>query len=186
MLSSGITKNTLKDKKALEEFLEKARKDIPGLRFKKIVKDEEHESHAVEVRRQGYVHINLDTDFLARPEYRNLTKLHAAVKELGKPPYKFTVKDEPGEARDSTDLMEQVLQVAKKGLSIQRYKGLGEMNPVQLWDTTMDPEARTLLQVQVENAFESDEIFTVLMGDQVAPRKEFITKHALEAQNIDV
>ncbi len=186
LLGNGITKNILKDKDALKEFIDKVKKELPAVRFGKIKKDEEHEAHAVDVGRQGHKHITLDTAFLASPEYRNLLKLHAAVKELGRAPYKFMVKDEEGQAADSTELMEQVLAVAKKGLNIQRYKGLGEMNPDQLWDTTMSPDKRMLRQVTVADSIGSDEIFTILMGDQVAPRKEFIVKHALEAQNIDI
>ncbi|KKM17211.1 hypothetical protein LCGC14_1678070, partial [marine sediment metagenome] len=186
LLSSGITKNTLKDKDALAEFIEKAKAALPAARFGKVKKDEEHEALSVDATRQGFKHITLDIAFLASPEYRNLIKLFAAVKELGAAPYKFMVKDEQRQAKDSTDLMDQVLAVAKKGLNIQRYKGLGEMNPDQLWDTTMDPDKRTIRQVTVEDTIGSDEIFTILMGDQVAPRKEFIVKHALEAQNIDI
>ena len=82
--------------------------------------------------------------------------------------------------------MNYVVAAGKKNLSLQRYKGLGEMNPDQLWETTMNPDTRTLLQVRIEDAIETDEIFTVLMGDQVEPRRKFIEKNALNVKNLDI
>ncbi len=82
--------------------------------------------------------------------------------------------------------MEKVLTAAKKDLSIQRYKGLGEMNPEQLWETTMDPAKRTLLKVRIDDMVETDQIFTVLMGDAVEPRRKFIEDNALDVRNLDV
>jgi DNA gyrase subunit B len=79
-----------------------------------------------------------------------------------------------------------MIEEGKKGLGIQRYKGLGEMNPDQLWETTMNPDNRALLQVKVEDAVETDEIFTILMGDEVAPRREFINRHALDVNVLDI
>ena len=79
------------------------------------------------------------------------------------------------------DLIEKVLEIGKSGIQINRYKGLGEMNPEQLWETTMDPENRSLLQVQVHDGAVADDLFTKLMGDEVAPRRSFIMSHALEA-----
>jgi DNA gyrase subunit B len=83
-------------------------------------------------------------------------------------------------------LKELLEEIGKDRVSMQRYKGLGEMNPTQLWDTTMDPDNRILLQVNIEDAIMADETFSILMGDKVAPRREFIQKHAREVKNLDV
>ena len=132
-------------------------------------------------------------DFMAAAEYRTLVELYNAVEPFDHPP--LIVVDSNGgenaapqekECANKEDLVDYLLTAGKKGLQIQRYKGLGEMNPSQLWDTTMDPEVRVLMRVNIDDEVEADQIFTVLMGDQVEPRKFFIETNALNVSNLDV
>jgi len=185
VLREGFEAGVLKEKRDLEAFLAKIRKEIPEATIGSIEHDEEHDSYAVEVKRH-HLKLTLSEEFLGSPDFRELKRLYNDLKVLGMPPYKVALKDGAQEFPSDRALMDFVQQTARKGLSIQRYKGLGEMNPTQLWETTMDPEKRTLLQVAIEDTVNSDQIFTILMGDQVEPRKEFIYKHALEARNIDI
>ena len=185
ILSAGVNKEILKDRAQLEEVLKKMRKKYNEMKIGEIQLDEEHQTYGVEIRRRNYK-LNLDTNFISSPEFRELENFYTIIKDLGAPPYKVQIKDGIREIMKSKELLEFILAAAKKGLNIQRYKGLGEMNPQQLWETTMDPEKRTLLQVAVQDSIEADSIFTILMGDQVEPRKEFITTHALEARNVDI
>ena len=184
-VAEGMTKAILKDKEKIAKLLEKVRKQIPDASVGELYEDEEHEGYGVEIMRQNYKLV-LDTNLLLSPEFRELETLYTFMKDLGKPPFKITTKDGQKEVASTTGLLTFIVETARKGLSIQRYKGLGEMNPQQLWDTTMDSDKRTLLQVSIEDSVQADQIFTILMGDQVEPRKEFIVKHALEARNIDI
>ncbi|RDV37810.1 DNA topoisomerase (ATP-hydrolyzing) subunit B [Bradymonadaceae bacterium TMQ3] len=127
----------------------------------------------------------LDRAFLSGVDYKELLRIRRAFESLGE----HVVVDDGKETEPLTSIaqvLNRVLAAGRKGQSIQRYKGLGEMNPDQLWDTTMDPEARTMLQVRIEDAVEADALFTVLMGDQVEPRREFIETHALDVRNLDI
>ena len=123
---------------------------------------------------------------MTTPEFRELQSLSPALLGLDGPSYRVREKGEEKAFNDTGKLVRHVLDLGKKGLAIQRYKGLGEMNPEQLWQTTMDPEKRTFLQVTIEDSVKADEIFTILMGDQVEPRRAFIQRHALEVRNLDV
>ena len=154
-----------------------------------IGEDEEHNCFKVMIDSQanGVSYRTLiDREFLSSPDFTETKKLAQDIGALGLPPFKSETDTETKTLANFQDLVALVMEQGKKGLYIQRYKGLGEMNPDQLWETTMDPEARTLLQAKVEDTVAADQMFTVLMGDQVEPRKNFIETNALSARNLDV
>jgi len=129
-------------------------------------------------------------DIFNLPKFSEVKGLFEQMSVLGEAPYTLAENGgDTGEERQFESmnaLIDYVVNVGKKGIAVQRYKGLGEMNPEQLWNTTMDPEKRTLLQVKVEDMIAADEIFTTLMGDQVEPRRDFIFKNALNVSNLDI
>lgn len=185
LLSEGVNKALMKDRQGLSGLIEKIKTQLAGVAVGELYEDEEHEGYGVKISRQSY-ELVLDTNFILSPEFRELENLYSSIKEMGAAPFKITTKDSQKDMASTSEVLAYVLETARKGLSIQRYKGLGEMNPQQLWETTMDSEKRTLMQVRIEDSVQADEIFTILMGDHVEPRKDFIVKHALEAKNIDI
>jgi len=128
----------------------------------------------------------VDGTLVRSAEARALDAMAPLLQELYARPALLTRKDQETPIAAPTELLAAVLAAGQKGLSVQRYKGLGEMNPEQLWETTLDPEARTLLQVQIKELDEADELFSRLMGDVVEPRREFIQEHALDVVNLDI
>ncbi len=120
-------------------------------------------------------------------EYKQLVRVHQELQNLaGTPPFKLKLADDEADALSFEELRVEVLTLAKRGVRLQRFKGLGEMNADQLRETTMDPESRTLMQVTIDDAYAADELFSMLMGDQVEPRRAFIEKHARDVQFLDV
>ena len=151
--------------------------------------DEEYNSRRLIVRtvRRGLpVITHVDHTTLTRADVGDLRRLYAEMRRVGPWPYDLTIDDERREIRTPEALLELVMGRGSKGLSIQRYKGLGEMNPEQLWETTMNPEKRILMEVNVVDVVEADAIFTLLMGDSVEPRREFINQNALNVRNLDI
>jgi len=127
----------------------------------------------------------LDGAVLRSGEARRLSQISATTRDAYTDPARLVRKDRETMIHGPIDLLKAILSEGEKGLSLQRYKGLGEMNPEQLWETTLDPEARTLLQVKVDDLVEADDIFTKLMGDVVEPRREFIQQNALNVEHLD-
>jgi DNA gyrase subunit B len=128
----------------------------------------------------------LDAELVGAPAFQELMSIAREFDGIGRPPYVLEKAEEEAEVSGLFQLKEQVLKLGRKGLGIQRYKGLGEMNPGQLWETTMNPETRTLLQVTIADAAEAERIFSTLMGDDVEPRRQFISENALQVQNLDI
>ncbi|MEO5347447.1 MAG: DNA topoisomerase (ATP-hydrolyzing) subunit B [Magnetococcus sp. YQC-9] len=189
-----VTPESLASAEAATEAAERLRRALEGEagadRLTVLVElDGESDQAVLVIRRTIHgvpVDVRLDGELIRSPEYREMSQ-HAGrvLARLGEGArLRKGAMESP--VSDLESLLNQVLAEGRKGLTIQRYKGLGEMNPEQLWETTMDPTIRTLLQVRVEDAIEVDSVFTTLMGDAVEPRREFIQSNALNVVNLDV
>jgi DNA gyrase subunit B len=180
---------------AKEEELKKILSTLDLLEFNISFVEEAHESDKewallVSTRLRGVKReTKLSRKLFTRAEFRELRKIYVKAEALGKPDFKIIElphNKEIASVNSIEALAKAIDERGRKGLTITRYKGLGEMNPEQLWETTMDPNTRTLVQVKIEDAIDADEIFTVLMGDEVEPRRKFIEENALKTRNLDI
>jgi DNA gyrase subunit B len=129
----------------------------------------------------------VDWQLAESAEYQELRSLEEDVRSIGPLPYTASVDgSQPVKLEDAEALDAFIEERGRRGIMISRYKGLGEMNAEELWETTMNPDARTLLQVRIDDPIRADELFSVLMGDQVEPRRDFIEQNALNVRNLDI
>jgi len=153
------------------------------------VDDEEQVADTRLVERRTGLAANLRIPFaaLSGREFQALRRVHARIREMvGRPPFTLRLGNRKAEATSYEELRVQIVELTKEGIQLQRFKGLGEMNPDQLWETTMNPMTRTLMLVSMEDGQAADEVFTMLMGDKVEPRRQFIEKNAKEVRFLDV
>jgi DNA gyrase subunit B len=132
-------------------------------------------------------HVTVPAELFSSPVYANLRKSYARLVEIvGAPPFKLTLGKKERAADTFEELRAAALDLAKEGITVSRFKGLGEMNPEELWETTMNPANRMLVRVEVEDAAAADRLFSMLMGDQVEPRRDFIESNAKDVRFLDV
>jgi len=176
---------TLQDKKNMRKLQEA----ISGLGFQTdLIHDDEYDTYEIIASYQINGMANrtrVNFDLINSIEYKNLFKIIKELEEL-KPPYEVINTGESVTIDNENKLLDYLFEKGKKGVTIQRYKGLGEMTAQQLWETTMDPETRSLLRVSIQDAVEADKVFSILMGEEVERRKQFIEENALLAQNLDI
>jgi DNA gyrase subunit B len=169
------------------DLIAKVEKALDKAGFKTdLSTDEEHGLWEIEVTTTSGVSVSIDWNFASYVEFQKAVELYMILEDELAPPFITGTNGTSEEISTREALLQKVLAAAKKDLSIQRYKGLGEMNPEQLWETTMNPEKRTLLQVRIDDAVETDDIFSILMGDAVEPRRKFIEDNALDVRNLDI
>jgi DNA gyrase subunit B len=184
-LCSG-NRSDLEDRAQIERLAE--RLEALGHEVSAPEKDEEHGLLQLRVRSatRGRREFLVNLELWQSVEMRQMWRLHPTLADLAKPPLVVRHNGDSDALDTKEALLAHLMDAGKKGLVIQRYKGLGEMNPEQLWETTMDPTRRRILEVRIEDAVEADNLFSVLMGDAVEPRRQFIEDNALDVRNLDI
>ena len=180
-------RDSLQDKEGMTDLAQRLRSR--GYQVDELLREEEHNIYELMIGEAGNdaKRVRVGWELVSSADFQRAIVLWKDISSFDKPPFKvYRDSKESVSIDDKDQLLSYLLEDAKKGLSIQRYKGLGEMNPDQLWETTMDPEQRTLLKVKIEDMFEAHDIFTVLMGGEVEPRRQFIETNALEVRRLDV
>ncbi|HXH49070.1 MAG TPA: DNA topoisomerase (ATP-hydrolyzing) subunit B [Terriglobia bacterium] len=169
------------------DTLQQVAKDLKAEGFKTEIKlDEEHNLYTLVFWSENLSERVIDWDLISSADYKRLLDLHRRVRDNDKPPFLVSTNGSQLTIEDRKELLEHIMTLGKKAFTVQRFKGLGEMNPDQLWETTMDADQRTMLQVKIEDRTEAEEIFTILMGDAVVPRRAFIEQNALDVKNLDI
>lgn len=195
MMMPALTETRLANREEVEAIMksvqDKLNAETTVSAFYAITLSEDAERHwwlpELSVINHGVTHNTLiNKDLFLSTDYRKLTDFGLKLTQLIKPGAMIERDGKKQSIENFPQAIRWLLAEAKKGQTIQRYKGLGEMNPDQLWETTMDPSRRNLMQVKVEDAIAADKIFTTLMGDEVEPRRQFIEANALEVINLDV
>jgi DNA gyrase subunit B len=194
-----LGKNELRERKRVEsavalirERLERRKPDILPLAID-VGWEVEHGSARIAINpRPGAAArpVVIDWNLVDSAEYEELSAIEQDVRSIGPAPYFVRetdkTKSEETELEDADALWDYIDARGRKGTQLQRYKGLGEMNPEQLWETTLDPNSRVMLQVRLDDVVQTDQIFSILMGDQVEPRRQFIEDNALNVKNLDI
>jgi DNA gyrase subunit B len=188
LLEKGVDRRAfLQDEKGMSRLREDLKSK--GYKVGEPVKDEEHDVYELVVEKVDGEsrRMRVGWSLVSSADFQRAAASWKDFVALDRPPFKvYHDSKEPVMLNSKEALLGYLLREAKKGLSIQRYKGLGEMNPDQLWETTMDPEKRTLLKVKIEDMFEAHDVFTVLMGGEVELRRQFIESNALEVRSLDI
>ncbi len=180
--------DAFKDENETEIIAEKIR-EVECCRSVTRSFDEEYKTYTLDIEYEfnGVIsHRSINWDYLTGPLFAKVNEAHEKLKEYPDPPYSVQIGNEKFEIPTRKELVSVLFEKIKKGLYIQRYKGLGEMNPSQLWETTMDPKNRTLLKVNINDFYKSETIFDTLMGSDSAKRKDFILENALNVKNLDI
>ncbi|MGC9188168.1 MAG: DNA topoisomerase (ATP-hydrolyzing) subunit B [Sulfurihydrogenibium sp.] len=189
LIKLNVSEEDIRDEEKVKQIVENLKQTLPNYNIYYKFNNEEADYEIFIERQERFSKFvnKIDIDFLSSYAFLRLKEIENKIKELvGSLPIEISYKQKSVTVEDLDRLYDVIFEAGMSGCEIQRYKGLGEMNPEQLWETTMNPKTRRLLQVSIEDAALADEVFSILMGEKVEPRRDFIMKYAKEVRNLDI